>query len=134
VPDCRITPGGQTAAHSEAQVTAQQSMWSCLSVICDEADMGQLAAGTADAGPEATESESASHSMASRRRTCCPLAEAEHEATQRIRLLPTVITANCDPTMFAADAPSHRGKVKWLMKIIISHRLRFGGAAIAVPA
>lgn len=72
VPKCGITPAGQMAAHSEAQVTAQQSLSSCLSCICDEADIGQLAAGTADAGPEATDRESASHNIASRRHMCRP--------------------------------------------------------------
>lgn len=72
IPKCGITPGGQTAAHSDAQVTAQQSMSSCWPCICDDADMGQLAAGTADAGPAATDRESAIHSMASRRRMCRP--------------------------------------------------------------
>ncbi len=68
VPKCGITPAGHTAAHSDAQVTAQQSMSSCWPCICDDADMGQLAAGTADAGPEATDRESAIHNMAIRRR------------------------------------------------------------------
>lgn len=72
VSKCGITPAGQMAAHSDAQVTAQQSISTCLSCICEEADIGQLAAGTADAGPEATDKESAIHNMASRRPMCRP--------------------------------------------------------------
>ena len=67
-PDPGITPFGHTAAHSDAHVTAQQSMSSCWSGVCDAPDIGQLAEGEAKAGPEATARDSARNSRVTRRR------------------------------------------------------------------